>query len=109
MLKIPLYDQMHKVMFYDVLQQLCDKVNLKNFSKERNRDQRVIGHAMTLLGLKNQDELDVIMSANDSNAFDFAETVLLMGKLNPKIKLMMELQKGALMVQKKYAIYVDSV
>ena len=26
---------MTKVMFYDVLQQLCDKVNLVNFNKER--------------------------------------------------------------------------
>ncbi len=33
-LDIPLYDQFKKVMFYDVLQQLADKVNLMNFNKK---------------------------------------------------------------------------
>ena len=40
-------------------------------------------------GLKS--DLELIMTANDTNAIDFAKTIREMGKLNPKIKLMMEL------------------
>ena len=47
---------------------------------------------MNKMGIKGiKSELDIVMSADDTNAIDFAQTVRLMGKLNPKIKLMVEL------------------
>lgn len=54
-------------------------------------------------------ELEILMSADDSNSVNFASTVRAMGKINPKIKLMMELLKGFKQVHEKYAIYVDCV
>ena len=40
MLTIPMYKQLTHVMFYDVLQMLCHKVNLVNFNKDRVKADR---------------------------------------------------------------------
>lgn len=108
MLKIPMYDQLKMVMFYDVLQQLCDKVNLMNFNKDKITEGSQKSKALKLMGAKGlKSDLELIMTANDTNAIDFAKTIREMGKLNPKIKLMMELQKGFKRVHETYAVYVD--
>jgi len=43
-----------------------------------------------------------------SSRVDFEKTIRNMGKLNPRIKLMMDLQKSFRAVHNKYAIYADS-
>lgn len=77
LLKIPMYSQMSKVMFYDVLQQLCDKINLKNFRQIKKGDEGPISSAVFKgLGIKGvQGEFERIMNAEDKNAINFAETV----------------------------------
>ena len=40
-LQIPTYCQLKKVMFFDVIQQLCDKKNFQLFHKERLRKERL--------------------------------------------------------------------
>lgn len=58
MLNIPTYKQMKYVMFYDVLQQLCDKVNLLKFTKPRNKEEKARSEAMKKMGIKHvKDEL----------------------------------------------------
>lgn len=45
------------------------------------------------MGIKGvKDELQLIMQADDKNSIEFQKTVRSMGKLNPKIKLMTQLQ-----------------
>ena len=79
-------------MFYDVLQQLADKINLYQYNKARFENERQKSAALRAMGIKNvKDELQLIMTADDSNAMDFAKTVRNMGRLNPKIKLMTQL------------------
>ena len=61
---------------------------------------------MGVKGIK--DELAILMTAKDTNAINFEQIVRQMGKLNPKIKLMMSLQQNFIKVRDIYAFYVDS-
>ena len=64
---------------------------------------------MKKMGVKGiKDELAILMTAVDTNAINFEQTVRQMGKLNPKIKLMMSLQQNFTKVRDIYAFYVDS-
>ena len=64
---------------------------------------------MKKMGVKGiKDELAILMTAVDTNAINFEQTVRQMGKLNPKIKLMMSLQQNFIKVRDIYAFYVDS-
>lgn len=49
-----------------------------------------------------------MLELDSPSAMDFVDTVRQMGKLNPKIRLMMELQKGFVEVHEKYAMFVDT-
>ena len=110
MLNIPTYDQLKKVMFYDVLQQLADKVNFLEFNRNRFESERQRVKVFARLGIKGvKDELQLIMQAEDKNSMEFQKTVRSMGKLNPKIKLMTQLQIYFKAVHEKYAVYVDTV
>ena len=64
---------------------------------------------MKKMGVKGiKDELAILMTAKDTNAINFEQIVRQMGKLNPKIKLMMSLQQNFIKVRDIYAFYVDS-
>mmetsp|Transcript_30965 Transcript_30965/g.38295 ORF Transcript_30965/g.38295 Transcript_30965/m.38295 type:complete len:125 (-) Transcript_30965:534-908(-) len=108
MLNIPTYSQLRQVMFYDVLQQICDKVNFYNFNKENIEAERARIKALKSMGIKGvKDELNLIMTADDQSSINFEKTVRNMGRLNPKIKLMLNLQTAFKRVHDKYAVYVD--
>ena len=61
------------------------------------------------MGIKGvKDELQLIMQADDKNSIEFQKTVRSMGKLNPKIKLMTQLQIFFKAIHERYAVYVDT-
>ena len=109
MLTIPLYKQLSYVMFYDVLQMLCHKVNLVNFNKQKIKDDRRKAKVLKQFGLvKVKDEFDYIMNDKDETRLDFDKLIRNMGRLNPKIKLMIKLQHSFKKVHESYAIYADT-
>ena len=57
-----------------------------------------------------EDKLSTIMNAaEDTDAqIDFANTIRNMGKLNPRINMMEELQKSFKSVHNNFAVYVDT-
>ena len=66
LLSIPTYDQFKKVMFYDVLQQLCDKKNLLKHSeelKEQVEKSKILRRFDTS---HIQDDLNTLMNASEN-------------------------------------------
>ena len=56
------------------------------------------------------DEFNIVMNFSDEGAnLAFEKAIRNMGKLHPKIALMLELQEGFMAVNEKYAIYADTV
>ena len=106
MLAIPTYFQMTKVMFYDTLQQLCDKKNQMQFNKEVFKEDAKKSEVIRHFGGKSPSEFDLL--SHYSTRIDFDKTVRNMGRLNPRIKLMTDLQKSFRDVYGKYAVFADS-
>ena len=80
-------------MFYDVLQQLCDKINLLQFCSKKLKEDKHRSNALNKIGIKGiKDELSILMTSEDKNAINFENTVRHMKELHPKIKLMMSLK-----------------
>ena len=105
-LAIPTYCQMKKIMFYDTLQCLCDKKNLLTFNQEMIQKDKVKIETLRKLGVMVQDDLAMIM--DQKTELDFAKTIRNMGRLNPKAKMMKELQRQFCRVNET-ALYVDTV
>ena len=63
---------------------------------------KVIGQ----FGGKNPSDFELV--SNYSTRIDFDKTIRNMGRLNPRIKLMMDLQKSFRNVHSKYAVFADS-
>ena len=57
---------------------------------------------------KVQDEFDFVMDEKSVTTIDFDKTVRNMGRLNPKIKLMVKLQKAYKQIHEKYSVYADT-
>ena len=73
---------------------------------EQFKEDRTKSKVLTQFGNKNPSEFELL--SNYSTRIDFEKTVRNMGRLNPRIKLMMDLQKSFRDVHKKYAVYADS-
>ncbi len=71
---------------------LCHKVNLVNFNKQQVKDERRRAKVLKQFGLlKVRDEFDFVMNDNHETRVDFEKLIRNMGRLNPKIKLMIKL------------------
>ena len=60
------------------------------------------------MGVKTQDEFSLIMNSKQRSEINFDKTIRNMGRLNPKIKLMVDLQKEFRRVLETYAVYADT-
>ena len=60
------------------------------------------------MGVKTQDEFSLIMNSKQRSEINFDKTIRNMGRLNPKIKLMVDLQKEFRRVHETYAVYADT-
>lgn len=97
-------------MFYDVLQQLCDKINLVAFNKAKMEKDKHYRRVLRALGVGGGDnlELDLIFNKDGQTGVDFEKAIRNMGRLNPKVKLITNLQDQFAHVHDQYAIYVDT-
>jgi hypothetical protein len=60
------------------------------------------------MGVRTYDEFALIMNKKHRSEIDFEKTIRNMGRLNPKIKLMVSLQKEFRRVHETYAVYADT-
>ena len=73
---------------------------------EQFKEDRQKSHVIAQFGGRNPSEFELL--SNYSTRIDFEKTVRNMGRLNPRIRLMMDLQKSFRGVHKKYAVFADS-
>lgn len=88
-LNIPTYNQVKQVMFYDVLQQLCDKINLVKFNEKHLKQSSAQRNVLAKFGMAPSatDEISVIFAKDNKTGVDFEKAIRNMGRLNPKVKL----------------------
>ena len=112
-LKIPLYEQFKKVMYYDVLQQLCHKKNLLEFNKEKINKERIMMTMLKAFGAKftdSYDPINIVMGRKQETiVIDFDKTIKDLGDMDASIELMQSLHYHSIRVHYEITHTADTL